>query len=68
LDSERVLKPSAALEANEYFLFCPKSTGLEHYPKPYGSRGTVNDAVVQGQFTVLSGEVCQDAVLRAMEV
>lgn len=26
--------------------------------KPFGSGNTVNDAVVQGQFTVLSGENC----------
>ena len=30
--------------------------------KPFGSGNTVNDAVVQGQFTVLSGEVCPVAV------
>ena len=29
--------------------------------KPTGSRSTVNDAVVQRQFTVLSGEVCPTA-------
>ncbi len=27
-----------------------------------GSRGTVNDTVAAGQFTVLSGEVCEMAV------
>lgn len=36
--------------------------------KPQGPRSGVNDAVVQGQFTVLSGEVCPGAVWRAMGV
>lgn len=36
--------------------------------KPKGPRNRVNDAVVQRQFTVLSGEVCPGAVWRAMGV
>jgi hypothetical protein len=36
--------------------------------KPKGPRNRVNDAVVQGQFTVLSGEVCPRAVWRTMGV
>lgn len=36
--------------------------------KPDGPRNRVNGAVVQGQFTVLSGEVCPAAVWSAMGV
>jgi hypothetical protein len=36
--------------------------------KPYGSGDTVNDAVVQGKFTFLSGEICPGADSDAMEV
>ncbi len=36
--------------------------------KPKGPRNRVNDAVVQRQFTVLSGEVCPRAVWRAKGV
>ena len=36
--------------------------------KPIGSGSTVNDAVVQRQFTVLSGEVCPGADWRARGV
>jgi hypothetical protein len=36
--------------------------------KPVGSGSTVNDAVVQRQFTVLSGEVCPGAAWSAREV
>ncbi|EKU96242.1 hypothetical protein Lepto7375DRAFT_0227 [Leptolyngbya sp. PCC 7375] len=36
--------------------------------KPKGPRNRVNDAVVQGQFTVLSGEVCPAAVWSATGV
>lgn len=32
--------------------------------KPFGSRGTVDDMVVQRQFTLLSGEVCSNGSLR----
>ena len=35
--------------------------------KPIGSGSTVNDAVVQRQFTVLSGEVCPGAAWSAKE-
>ena len=31
--------------------------------KPFGSGNTVNDAVVQGQFTFLSGEICSNCGL-----
>jgi hypothetical protein len=41
---------------------------LAQHNETYGSRGTVNDAVAAGQFTFLSGEICQDAVLSAMGV
>lgn len=34
--------------------------------KPFGSGDTVNGAVVQGQFTFLSGEVCSMAFCRSM--
>lgn len=45
------------------------SGASQHYKtKPFGPGDTVNDAVVQGQFTLLFGEVCPKAVWRTRGV
>jgi hypothetical protein len=41
---------------------------LAQHNETSGSRDTVNGAVAAGQFTLLSGEICQDAVWVAMGV